>query len=98
MSDLIGIDVAAMASVLSGLETAAEEFDTALADFPVEVDAGAASVLVSDIVGELIDASIRIAGEASTLVERAEGALNDLSDFDHATSSELKRKSARAIR
>lgn len=91
MSDLIGIDVTAMASVLSGLETAAEEFDTALADFPVEVDAGAASVLISDMVGELIDASLRLVGEVGTLVERAEGALADLSEFDHTTGSALSR-------
>lgn len=97
MREPISLEGPAIRSVLNGLEEGVEEFDGALAEFPTEVDAGAASALVSDIIGELLDASIHLATEAGTLIERSEGALGDLSEFDHTTSSALK-KSARAIR
>lgn len=89
MTEIISIDADAMTTVLDSLTRAAEELDSTAGDIPVDVDAGAASSLVSNLIGELIDASIRLIEETATLVELADAALEDLSGFERATSTDI---------
>lgn len=86
---MIRLDAPEVTALLGELTDAAGTFDGRAAGCPTNIDAGAASQLVSEVVSVVLDSSIRLVGECAAVIERAESAMNDFSAHERDTAAGL---------